>query len=74
MDVTMRVAEAVARLKGVFLEVPGTRLSVADAARLSGLEQTTCTIVLNALEEARFLARTKDGLFVRRNADSPRFD
>lgn len=71
MHSTLRVVEAVERLKGVFLEVPGTQLSLADASRLSGLERTTCSVVLEALEDARFLMRARNGLFVRRTSDSP---
>jgi hypothetical protein len=65
------VTAAVERLKGVFLDVPGTQLSLADASRLSGLERPMCLVVLEALEDARFLARGRNGLFVRRTSDSP---
>jgi hypothetical protein len=64
-------AVAIERLKEVFIEVPGTELSTADAARLSGLERTLCGAILRALEDARFLARRRNGRFVRRGADSP---
>ena len=47
------------------MEIPGTRLSLEDAARLSGLEPTTCRGVLEALQDARFLKRDRDGLFAR---------
>jgi DNA-binding IclR family transcriptional regulator len=63
---TPRVSEAVARLRGVFLETPSTELSLADAVRLSGVERPTCRIILEALEDARFLARDPRGLFIRR--------
>ena len=66
---TPRVAEAVERLKGVFLELPGTQLSLADATRISGLERSTCRVILEALEDARFLARRPNGLFVRRTSN-----
>jgi len=40
MDATPpRVIDALQRLRGIFLEVPGTKLSMADATRLSGLER-----------------------------------
>ena len=65
------VAEAVQRLKAVFGEIPGTQLSLADASRLSGLERTVCRFVLEALEDARFLTRGRNGLFIRRSLDSP---
>jgi hypothetical protein len=70
MEAATRLIEAVLRLKGVFLEIPGTRLSVTDASRLSGLDGPTCNIVLMALEDARFLKRGQDGLYQRGAADS----
>lgn len=68
MHPTPGVTEAVARLRGVFLEIPSTEMSLADAVRLSGVERPTCRIILEALEDARFLARDQRGLFVRRPA------
>lgn len=68
MNPAPRVAEAVARLKGVFLATPATELSLADAVRLSGVERPTCRIILEALEDARFLARDQRGLFILRPA------
>jgi hypothetical protein len=69
MQAVPRVTEAVQRLKGVFQEVPGTRLTLADATRLSGLERPMCHLVLMALEDARFLRRGRDGVYERgRNA------
>ena len=66
-----RVVEAVQRLKGVFLEVPTTQMSLVDASRLSGLERHTTRLILEALEDARFLRRASNGLFARRNIDPP---
>ena len=63
---TPRVEEAVQKLKGVFLEIPDTQLSLVDASRLSGLERNTCRMILEALEDVRFLRRAPNGLFVRR--------
>jgi len=68
---TPRVEEAVQKLKGVFLEVPDTQLSLVDASRLSGLERNTCRMILEALEDVRFLRRAPNGLFVRRECQSP---
>jgi hypothetical protein len=70
MDATPRVIDAVQRLRGIFLEMPGTELSMADATRLSGLTRPVCRIVLEALEDARFLKRRSDGVFTRRGPDS----
>lgn len=71
MDVAPQVTDAVSRLKAVFLEMPRTRLTPADASRLSGLEQPLCEFVLLALEDAGFLRRGADGLYRRRMSDSP---
>jgi hypothetical protein len=68
------VSEAVQRLKAIFLEMPGTQLSVAAAARLSGVESDRCCTILAALEDARFLSRSRSGLFIRRATDSPLSD
>jgi DNA-binding IclR family transcriptional regulator len=67
---TLRVVEAVQRLKGVFLEAPATQMSLVDASRLSGLERNTTRLILEALEDARFLRRASNGLFMRRSLDS----
>jgi hypothetical protein len=67
---TFTIPDAVDRIKGLFLDVPGTQLSVEDASRLTGLEPDTCLVILTALEDANFLARVRRGLYVRRT-DSP---
>jgi hypothetical protein len=61
--------EAVERLRGMFLDVPGTRLSVADAARLSGVEPSLCRRGLETLLETCFLKRGQMG---RSRSDKPR--
>ena len=63
---TPRLIDAVQRLKGAFPNGRGTRLSLADASRLSRLERAVCRMVLEALEDARFLVRDRNGLFMRR--------
>jgi len=62
--------EAVRRLRGMFLEVAGARLSVAEAARLAGLECTMCQQILEALTDTGFLKRGRDGTFLRRQSDT----
>ena len=66
-----QVVVGVQRLKGVFLEIPGTRLTLADAAKLSGLDGPICEAVLGALEDAHFLKRSADGRYQRWTLDSP---
>lgn len=58
-------AEALARIKGVFAEMPGTEWTVTDAARLSGLENPVCGAVLGALRHEGFLTQRADGSYVR---------
>jgi DNA-binding IclR family transcriptional regulator len=59
------ITDAIERLKAAFAEVPGTRLSVFEAARLSGLEPARCEPILQALVGIGFLARGRDGRFRR---------
>ena len=58
------IVDAVHHLKGLFLEVPGLQLTADDASRLSGLEPETCQVVLEALQDAHFLRRARNGAFV----------
>ena len=53
------------RVKGEYLEMPGLRLTIAQAQRLWGLDRAVCDALLGALVEAKFLFRTRDGAFVR---------
>jgi hypothetical protein len=51
--------------------MPGLRLTPEQARRLWRLDETACDAVLGALVDARFLARTRDGAFVRQDGNSP---
>lgn len=53
------------RVQGEFLEMPGLRLTQGQAERLWGLDSISCAAMLNALVEAKFLFRTRDGAFMR---------
>lgn len=53
------------RVQGEYLEMPGLRLTLAQAQRLWGLDRTACDTLLGALVDAKFLFRTRDGSFVR---------
>ena len=74
MNLTAIASKDIDRLKGIFIEIPGTELSVSDAALLSGLERAICGPLLRALEETRFLVRRRNGRFVRRGSDTPIFE
>jgi hypothetical protein len=62
----MGVNELAERLRGMFLEVPGTRLSISQAARLAGVEASVCRRVLDTLAAARVLKSAADGTFMLR--------
>jgi hypothetical protein len=53
------------RVRAEFNEMPGLRLTPAQAARLLGLDASSCQRVLNALVGADFLRRAADGSVVR---------
>ena len=53
------------RVQGEFLEMPGLRLTEAQARRLWGLDAAMCEALLSALVEAKFLFKTRDGAFMK---------
>jgi hypothetical protein len=53
------------RVQGEYIEMPGLRLTTAQAQRLWGLDPAACDALLKALVDAKFLLRTRDGAFVR---------
>jgi hypothetical protein len=69
-DTSRAVQDLARRVRGEFLEMPGLRLTLQQARRLWRLDETACNAVLAALVEARFLARTADGSFVRQDGHS----
>jgi hypothetical protein len=63
---TNSVAEEILRrVKGEFLEMPGLRLTEAQARRLWDLDASSCADLLFTLVETNFLFRTRDGAFMR---------
>ena len=57
--------EVLRRVRSEFLEMPGLRLTEAQACRLWGLDAAMCSALVAALIDARFLFRTRDGAFMR---------
>jgi hypothetical protein len=53
------------RIRGEFLEMPGLRLTPQQAARLWALDRATSELVLDQLASAGFLARTREGAYLR---------
>lgn len=52
------------RIRGEYLEMPGLRLTLAQACRLWQIDAVTCHTVLSALVNEHFLHRTLDGFYV----------
>lgn len=57
--------EVLRRVRGEYIEMPGLRLTSAQAQRLWGLDRASCDALLGALVDSKFLFRTRDGAFVR---------
>lgn len=56
------------RVRGEFLEMPGLKLTLAQAGRLWSLDMGTCRKVLGELVETGFLCELADGTFSRSKA------
>jgi len=68
---TRATEDTLRRVQGEFLEMPGLRLTEAQAQRLWGLDQASCSALLGALVDANFLFRTRDGAFMRVEPGTP---
>ena len=53
-------AEALRRAQAEFREMPGLKLTEAQAARLMSFDSALCSAVLATLVDQRFLMRTRD--------------
>ena len=58
-------AQLLRRIKAEYMEMPGLRLTVAQAGRLWGLDPSSCLDVLERLISERFLQRRADGTYSR---------
>jgi hypothetical protein len=59
------------RVRGEFIEMPGLRLTEAQAVRLWGLDPAFCRKLLTVLVDAKFLFRTPSGAFMRVDLGKP---
>jgi hypothetical protein len=64
-DRAMLMHALVERIRGEFLEMPGLQLTVAEAARLWGLDLKACQHVVEVLVAASFLRWTRNGKIAR---------
>jgi hypothetical protein len=60
--------EVLMRVQGEFLEMPGLRVTRAQAQRLWALDAVVCEAVLAALVDARFLVESRNASFMRAGA------
>jgi hypothetical protein len=60
------------RIRAEYWEMPGLKLTPAQAQRLWGLDRESCDTLLADLVTMGFLARTRDGAFVLRDRSSVR--
>jgi hypothetical protein len=63
MLLNMTSTELLRRIRAEYLEMPGLRLTAPQAQCLFGLDSETCDAVLATLLDAKFLTRTRAGLF-----------
>ena len=71
LETTRTTEVLLRRVQGEFLEMPGLRLTEAQARRLWNLDAASCRALLGALVDARFLFRTRDGAFMRLDQAMP---
>jgi hypothetical protein len=62
---TREFHQLVDRVRSEFLEMPGLRLTLPQAARLWGLDSRSCEAVVDALIRSAFLQRTSTGAVTR---------
>jgi hypothetical protein len=56
------------RIRGEYLEMPGLRLSLEQAAKLWALDPAACGTLLEALVGENFLQRDREGRYMRRSS------
>jgi hypothetical protein len=59
------IGELLEQVEAEYREMPGLKLTEAQAQRLWNLDRRTCTTILTRLVEGRFLTRTRTGAYVR---------
>jgi hypothetical protein len=62
---TPAMSALLVRVESEYLEMPGLKLTEAQARRLWGLDGNTCSAVLTTLIKQGFLRRSANGTYVR---------
>ncbi|HVH26101.1 MAG TPA: hypothetical protein VM818_05055 [Vicinamibacterales bacterium] len=60
------IARWVELIQAEYTEMPGLQLTKRQVQRLWGLDEVTCELSLQALENLQFLRRTPTNVYVRR--------
>ncbi len=60
---SQRIEDALQLLRAEYLDMPGLSLTPVEVERLLDLDPPTAEVILQALEDSRFLERTPDGRF-----------
>ena len=66
-----QVEQLIALIRMEYLEMPDLKLTLRQAARLWDAPAEPCEAALDVLVLSGFLARTKDGAFLRRTSALP---
>ena len=61
--------ELITRLRGMFREMPGLRLTIEEAGILAGVTEPTAAAVLEAMAAAGLLRRSGDGRYLQDHGD-----
>jgi hypothetical protein len=69
---TPRLESLVARVRGEYFEMPGLRLTLAQACRLWQVDVSTCEMLLDRLVRAGFLCKTDKGFYIAAAANRRR--
>jgi hypothetical protein len=54
------------RIRAEFIEMPGLKLTLAQAQRLWAVDRQTCERLIDSLTASGFLVRTRDGAVIAR--------
>ena len=67
------VDDVVLRVRSEYMDMPGMRLTPAQAQRLWGIDAVAMRSVIQTLVETKFLRETPDGAFVRADSGRARY-
>ena len=65
---TQELESLASRVRGEYREMPGLRVTVAQACRLWQVDASTCEMLLEQLVREGFLSKTAHGAYIARAA------